>query len=363
MRQVHRLPSDLSFVLETGFIIWSALTKRKTNAREHLRRFQFAVQSPLHTYRSRPNDPEIRKGSYLAERKLLRNIPRSIQRRVREFLERNVLPYPVVFALNAANRSSSHPVTAPGGPEVSITTYGKRVHSVHLTLESIARGQMLPSRLILWLDDPGLLANLPEPLLRLKRRGLEIELTDNYGPHTKYYPYVATRDTFPVPMVTGDDDQLYRNDWLALLVDAHRKFPDCVNAYLAKRARIQNGTLDLYANWVKCSSTEARFSQIALGVSGVIYPPALLAALKAAGTEFLGCCPKADDLWLHVQAVRAGFKIRQISAVPKEFLQIPGSQRQALWMQNCEGAGNDVQIQATYRRSEIVLFEQESSQP
>jgi hypothetical protein len=296
----------------------------------------------------------------MAERRLLRNIPRSIQRRVREFLEWHILPHPVVYRLNALNRKSTKPITAPGGPEVSITTYGKRIDGVHLTIESIAQGEMLPSRITLWLDDPGLVANLPEPLLRLKKRGLEIELTENYGPHTKYYPHVASRETFSAPMVTGDDDQLYERYWLARLVDAHRQFPAYVNAFLAKRARLKNGKLEPYETWTKCTSTEPRFSQIALGVSGVIYPPALLTALKAAGTGFQACCPKADDLWLHVQAVRAGFKIRQIAPKPKEFLQIPGSQRQALFTQNFYGAGNNSQIQATYSPSEIALFEQEN---
>jgi hypothetical protein len=297
----------------------------------------------------------------MAERRLLRNIPRSIQRRLREFLERRVLPYPLAYRLNAINQNSTRSITAPDGPEVSITTYGKRIQTVHLTIESIGRGRVLPSRITLWLDHPAAMDHLPEPLLRLQKRGLEIRLTENYGPHTKYYPYVASRESFSVPLVTGDDDQLYEKDWLARLVQANRQFPGCVNAHLAKRAKLTNGALDLYATWAKCTSTEAQFCQIALGVSGVIYPPALLAALKSAGTGFLACCPKADDLWLHVQAVRAGFRIRQISAKPKEFLQIPGSQQQALWQDNCAGAGNDGQIQATYGRSEVALFEQETA--
>ena len=58
-----------------------------------------------------------------------------------------------------------------------------------------------------------------------------------------------------------------------------------------------------------CRSTSPSFKNVANGVSGVIYPTRLLEAIKVAGRGFEGCCPKADDLWLHAQTIRAGFKI------------------------------------------------------
>ena len=36
---------------------------------------------------------------------------------------------------------------------ISLTTYGKRLYSVSLTIESIMQGTMKPNRLILWLQD------------------------------------------------------------------------------------------------------------------------------------------------------------------------------------------------------------------
>src|ERR1700728_2535296 len=69
-----------------------------------------------------------------------------------------------------SNRFSREPVApCEPGAVVSLTTYGKRVRVVHLAIESIARGKTKPSRLILWLDDAALIANLPRPLLRLER--------------------------------------------------------------------------------------------------------------------------------------------------------------------------------------------------
>ena len=121
-----------------------------------------------------------------------------------------------------SNRFSRKAVaTKEPGAVVSLTTYGRRVGAVHLAIESIARGDTKPSRLILWLDDAALFANLPRPLLRLEHRGLEIRLCKNYGPHKKYYPYVESQKAFPYPLATADDDVIYPRSWLAGLLDAY----------------------------------------------------------------------------------------------------------------------------------------------
>jgi hypothetical protein len=90
----------------------------------------------------------------------------------------------------------------------------------------------------------------------------------------------------------------------------------------------------------------------------VIYPSTLLKALKAAGTDFESRCPKADDLWLHVQAIRLRLRIRQIQPEPIHFSMIPGTQATSLWAENCaQGDGNDRQLIVTYEASDLELFE------
>src|ERR1700736_1159595 len=74
------------------------------------------------------------------------------------------------------NKTAQNPAVAPSGPVVSVTTYGKRIESAYLALESIADGSVLPSRMILWLDESEKLKNLPHSLRRLEDRGLEIKL-------------------------------------------------------------------------------------------------------------------------------------------------------------------------------------------
>jgi hypothetical protein len=248
---------------------------------------------------------------------------------------------------------------AKDGPVVSLTSHGARIASVYLVLEAIARGSIRPSRMILWLDDKSALSDLPRSLKRMQKRGLEVGLSDdNYGPHTKYYPYLKSLKTFDVPLVTADDDVMYPRYWLKHLVLAHREHPEVVNCHRAHVVSVKEGAISAYREWGSCRSTEASFANFATGVSGVIYPPRLLAALSLAGSGFRECCPKADDLWLHVQAIRAGYRIRQITSRSRHFLVLPDSQKTALFDFNVLRAspGNDEQAQKTYIESDIKVI-------
>ena len=264
--------------------------------------------------------------------------------------------------LRRANRSSSRRVTSPEGPVVSIATYGRRVATAYLAIESIARGSLLPARLLLWLDNPVEFENLPIELQRLQRRGLEVKLSDrNYGPHKKYYPYVKSRRVENLagvdgPLVTADDDIIYPRDWLRDLDDAHRQAPNLVQCYRARVLQMSDAGLAPYATWPLCRSAEPSSRTFAIGVSGVIYPSPLLDLLEAAGTAFEQVCPRADDLWLHVNALRNGFRVRQLSEDPVHFPILPGTQQDGLQQQNLHNDGNDAQARQTYTTADLELL-------
>jgi len=256
------------------------------------------------------------------------------------------------------NRFWRTPVTSPGYPVVSLTTYGARSKKVYFTIESIANGGLRPSRLILWIDDEALFNHLPTTLRRLQERGLEVRLCKNYGPHTKYYPYVESTESFDIPLVTADDDMLYPKYWLKKLVKAHHEFPEYVNCFWCHVIAIDENGIGKSRDWKQCDSTQPQCRHVAAGVTGVIYPPAFLAQLKRAGNAFETCCPKADDIWLHVQALRSGYRVRQIFPhLPYcSFRGIPGTQDTALCNYNVSGLGNDRQISATYSDADIHLL-------
>lgn len=242
------------------------------------------------------------------------------------------------------------------GPVVSLTSYGKRIRSVHLTLESIAAGSLRPSRLVLWLEDARVVARPPAALRRLQRRGLEIQGCENIGPHKKYYPYLQSNTSWDQALVTADDDVLYPSFWLSGLVNAHRRAPEAVHCYRAHVAELADSRTPAflpYERWQACQSTQPSFLNFSTGCSGVIFPAPVLAALKASGRGFLDCCPFADDVWLNLHAQRTGFPVAQVSDVPYRFFGILLTQLSGLFRKNLFHGGNDAALAATYSTPDL----------
>jgi hypothetical protein len=230
------------------------------------------------------------------------------------------------------------------------------LESVFITIESIAAGDVRPARLILWLDAPAAFETPPEELQRLASRGLEIKLTDNLGPHTKYYPYVTGEDDGLLALVTADDDIIYPPTWLAGLLAGHRRHPDDVICYRAWVVGTEDGEISPYDGWAPCLSTAASVRNFATGVSGVLYPPAMIGQIAASGTSFKETCPAADDIWLHVTALRTGRMVRQLAMRPQHFPLIPDTQDVGLAQANFVGKQNDLQAAATYSAEDIALI-------
>lgn len=278
-----------------------------------------------------------------------------LQSRLRRTVKR--LYRPVWMArLREANLNSQSAATDPNGPgpTVALTSHGARLSEVFYTLESIAAGSLKPSRLTLWIDHRLYHGGLPTSLQRLQARGVEVLPCTDTGPHTKYLPMVMSANGCDRPLVTADDDQLYPTDWLARLHQAWQSEPDLIHCYRAHEITLTSqGELEPYRQWPGCTSRQASHLHFATGVSGVIYPVAMLKALRAANTEFSTCCPRADDIWLNVVALRQGIKVRQLGWLPRSFYEIPGTRAQGLANSNVAGGGNDVQLQQTYSPADL----------
>lgn len=236
--------------------------------------------------------------------------------------------------LRAVNRWATSSIVGDGDANVSLTSYGRRIDTVWKTIETIGAGTLKPRRIILWLDDPAVLADLPGSLRRLCARGLEVRACHDYGPHKKYFPYVC--EIYPDEpgrtLVTADDDVFYPPNWLDELLAAHR--PDEVTAF---RARIRSD--GPYRTWPVCTTTEPSEQVFATGVSGVAYPPRLLEVLRNRGDQFTDICPRADDFWLHFAAVATGVPIRQVRDAPALWWAMLVRSHRGLW--DGTGTAND----------------------
>ncbi|HQN64206.1 MAG TPA: hypothetical protein PLR90_01415 [Methylophilus sp.] len=244
---------------------------------------------------------------------------------------------------------------------VSLTTYGKRLQVVYLTIESIVSGCARPKRLILWVQDEHQFLNLPKSLQRLRERGLEIRLSKNYGSHTKYYPYIKEFAADNLPLVTADDDVFYPQFWLEGLYQAYLKDDKVVSCYRAHLMLIdeESNKVAPFYKWGMCNTDVPSYMHHATGVAGIIYPPKLLHMLANAGDVFLELCPKGDDIWLHVNSIRNGYKIRQIFKNDLKLRTIPFTQQDGLIQQNAHEGLNTIQADKTYTPNDIAILKTE----
>lgn len=239
------------------------------------------------------------------------------------------------------------------GPVVSLTTYGRRLAGVHYTIESIGAGTCRPSRLMLCIDHQLLDQGLPEALRRLRQRGLEVHGCRDLGPHTKYF-HAMNLVSGDRPLVTADDDILYPRDWLARLVAPASREPHLVHCHRAHvMTFLADGELAPYETWPACHSTRPSFRHFLTGVGGVIHPPPMQSAVRAAGDAFMACCPRQDDIWLTAVAFRAGIKIRQTTPFHPVLFELPDTRSGGLARHNVQGGGNETQLRATFTATEL----------
>lgn len=261
--------------------------------------------------------------------------------------------------LKRQNLTSNNSLLSDSGPIVTLTSFGERLKVVFYTIESIANGSQLPSRLTLWVEKEWLDKGLPDSLQRLQKRGLEIKETENLGPHKKYFPEIMSERGLDQVFVTADDDTLYPKYWLDRLWKSHKANPDVIHCFRAHRIQFDtNGKLKSYAEWGKCLSRKPSHLHFSTGSCGVLFPAKMRTELRNLGDAFKTQCPYADDIWLNATALNAGIPVSQVVEVPKRFYEIPGTRQAALATFNNGKGGNDQQLKKTYGEEALARLRQ-----
>ncbi|MGY3126895.1 hypothetical protein ACVWW9_000394 [Agrococcus sp. UYP33] len=261
-----------------------------------------------------------------------------------------------IAALRRSNLLSRARVVDPAGEAVvTMTTHGDRIRLAWVALESIARGERLPRRLVLFLDEPELARPLPAPLRRLQRRGLEIlPAAPGLRVHAKYWPHVVSTARHELPLVVGDDDMIYPRRWLRVLTDAHRARPELVHGFRVHEMQCADGALRPYHLWMPASGTAPSFAHFGTGVSGQILPTALLDRLHERGEAFLERSPRADDVWINATAVGLGIRTAQVEEQARNFPFVPATQATGLYQLNVAGRENDRQLARSLEPADVA---------
>jgi len=177
----------------------------------------------------------------------------------------------------------------------------------------------------------------------------------NFGPHTKYFPYVLSEEKFLSPLVTADDDMFYPANWLKDLYSAFLSNPTTISCHRARTICFSNEELAPFHTWPFTTSDSPDPLNFLEGVSGVIYPPEFLHRLKECGDAFLSYCPRHDDVWLNIVAIRSGFPRRQLSSKPQSYPEIIGTNTSGLWQDN-QGSAGESQLRKTFTVEDLSLL-------
>lgn len=231
---------------------------------------------------------------------------------------------------------------------VSITTYGQRIYTVKQAIESIMRQTVKADRIVLWLakdNYPNGEDMLPEGLLQLKKRGLEICWCDtDYKSYKKYMP--AFEENPDDIIITIDDDLIYPVDMIEKLYDSYKKHPECISAMRVHHMESdENDQILPYEMWEKeCSDyvDEPRMDLFATTGAGTLFPPHVLHQDAFNWELIQKLCPTADDVWIKEMSVLVGTETVLVQE-HKGLIYIPGTQDgEHLWAINVNG--NDKQL-------------------
>ena len=184
---------------------------------------------------------------------------------------------------------------------VSLTTYPGRIKSVHETINTLKNQSIKPDKVILYLSEqefPKKNKGLPRNLTKLCDDCFEIHwIKKTLYSFQKLIP--ALKEYPNAVIVTADDDILYKNNWLELLVNAYLENPTLIHCHRVHRIRYNGNNIMPYNLWRMAIKNESvLYNNFLTGVGGVLYPPRCLDKNVTNSKEFLDLCPKADDIWI-----------------------------------------------------------------
>ena len=231
---------------------------------------------------------------------------------------------------------------------VSLTSFPARFDTLHFAVKSVLNQNMKPDVIFLCLTKEEVKdeSDLPQPVLELKKYGLQIYFADdNLKPHNKYYYAIKL---YPESLViTVDDDNMYDSGLIADLYHSFIKYPSAVSARRVHKIAKdkENNTLP-YNKWHYEYKKETTPSPdlLATGVGGVLYPPGILPPETFNAEKIRELCLNADDIWLKFMELKNNIPVVWVKGRRIHPLTIRRAQKITLQKNNYHGNLNDKYI-------------------
>jgi hypothetical protein len=243
---------------------------------------------------------------------------------------------------------------------VSLTSYGKRIYDVALTIESIMEQTMKANKIILWLDYSFEKKELPYTLTILKKRGLEINYCEDILSYKKIIP---TLKTYPNDVIiTFDDDILYDFDVIERLMISYLNTPNFIHCLRHHKMKFDSKHTDLlpYVQWdIEAKNEDLTFLNFFTSGAGTLFPPHSLDSNVTDSDTFFKICKYADDVWLNAMAILKGTYSKQ--CYTRTINSIEGVlnynvQDIALANKNFKAGGNDIYIKEVFNKYNIYAL-------
>lgn len=236
---------------------------------------------------------------------------------------------------------------------VSLTTFGDRIHNVHLAIETVMQQTVKPNHIVLWLaEDEFKRKTLPKALQLQQKRGLEIAYCEDLKSYNKL---IHSLKRFPdACIVTIDDDIAYTPDMMENLINIHKDNPTDICANRIHEILLDDkGNVKPYVEWQWCISKCPENNNLAFftGVGGVLYPPHCFTDEVFNKNVFMDISGKADDVWFNAMRLLKGIDVTKV------FMTNPSGDITELFTSNINplrsinmSGGNDRTINAVYRQ-------------
>ena len=259
----------------------------------------------------------------------------------------------VLSTLLNSNKGISSNKLAEYNVVISLTTYGRRLDDVYLTIESLMLGTIKPNRIVLWLED-GLKSHaLSSQLKNQIKRGLNIRYTKDIRSYKKLIPSLHA---FPDSIiVTVDDDVFYGVDFLKNLLDSYKNAPNFIYAN-----RVHEIILDdqkrpkPYLQWGwEAQEVKASPRYMLTGVGGVLYPPNCFSEEVFNESIFLDICRYGDDIWFYSMGLINGYMVHKAfteDLAGNDYIDNISPKEKGLNVLNTDGSvsRNDSQIKSVF---------------
>lgn len=234
---------------------------------------------------------------------------------------------------------------------VSLTSYGKRLYDVYLTIESIMQQSMKPNKIVLWLADDLKDMVLPRTLLLQQERGLEIKYCRDIRSYKKLIP--SLKEYPESAIITIDDDLIYEMDLIERLVNAYIQDSSYIYASRMHRIRLKNKSVLLpYNQWeFEIPYMDVSPLNFPTTGAGTLFPPHCFDEEVFNEKVFLNMCNSADDIWFKAMSLYSGIQSKRVfthSETGTDYLVNPNVQDMGLYVQNVINSQNDIQLKAVF---------------